>query len=158
MPQLVKGGKYVFGWSLVQINGKISIPEEAFFEYKFNDCDKIVIIPGSSTSGGFSISCVNKLKKRPLKEILIMLKYSESTRTFEIPELHVLKNNNKAVCWLNLDKNQYFTLVPEVLDVYGVEIGDKLLVCRGSGLALGFIVRGPIIETARNYSELELCI
>ena len=107
MPQLVKGGKYVFGWSLVQKNGKISIPEEAFCEYKFNHCDKIVIIPGSSTSGGFSISCVSKLRKGPFKEILTLLKYSETTKTFKIPELKVLKNKKTAICRLNLDKNQF---------------------------------------------------
>ncbi|MFX1518052.1 MAG: hypothetical protein ACFFC6_17260 [Promethearchaeota archaeon] len=158
MPQLVKGGKFVFGWSLVQKTGKISMPEEAFFEYDFNNCDKIVILPGSSTSGGFSIACVSQLSKGSLKEILAHLRYSEKLKTFEIPEQKVLEYKNKRfICWLKLAKSKYFTLLPEVLQVYGIEIGDKLLVCRGSGHALGFIVRGPIIETAQNH-ELKISI
>jgi hypothetical protein len=41
------------------------------------------------------------------------------------------------------------------LKLYGIEPGDDLLVIRGSGLALGFAVRGPIVEEARNHPELE---
>ena len=156
MPQLVKGGKYVFGWSLVQKTGKIAIPEEAYIEYEFNTCDKIVIIPGSLTSGGFSVTRINQLKKGPLKEILILLCYSEKTKTFEIPEQKLMKHGKKRlVCWVNLGKTKHFTLLREVLTVYGIEVGNKLLVCRGSGRALGFIVKGHIVETAREHSELE---
>jgi len=34
MPQLVKGGKYVFGWSIISEYGGILIPEEALHEYQ----------------------------------------------------------------------------------------------------------------------------
>ncbi len=33
MPQLVKGGKYVYGWSKVSTKGKIAIPDKAKEEY-----------------------------------------------------------------------------------------------------------------------------
>ncbi len=156
MPQLVKGGKYVFGWSLVHETGKIMIPEEAYFEYEFNTSDKIVIIPGSSTSGGFSIASINHLIKGPFKEILKLLNYSEEAKSFEIPELELRKYKKKRFfCWIRLEKAKYFILNPRVLNAYGVEIGEKLLVCRGSGYALAFIGKGPIIETARKYSELK---
>lgn len=36
MPQLVKGGKYIFGWAVVQNDGRIKIPDEAFTEYDFH--------------------------------------------------------------------------------------------------------------------------
>jgi hypothetical protein len=35
MPQLVKGGKYVFGWSIVRENNMVKIPAEAFREYGY---------------------------------------------------------------------------------------------------------------------------
>ncbi|MFX1507783.1 MAG: hypothetical protein ACFFDC_16975 [Promethearchaeota archaeon] len=155
MPQLVKGGKYVFGWSLVQKNGRIAIPEEAYLEYEFNSCNKIVIISGSLTSGGFSISRVNQLKKGPLKEILTLLKYSEETKSFEISELKLIEHvKNRFICWVRLYKDKHFTLLPETLTIYGIKEGDRLLVCRGSGYALGFIVKGSIVETAKKHSEL----
>ena len=155
MPQLVKGGKYVFGWSLVQKNGRIAIPEEAYVEYEFNTCDKIVIIPGSSTSGGFSIAQVNQLKNGPFEEILALLRYSDENKTFQIPEQKLMKLRKRFVCWVKLFNTRYFDLQRETLTVYGIEVGDKLLVCRGSGHALGFIVKGPIVETARKHSELK---
>ena len=155
MPQLVKGGKYVFGWSLVHNTGRIIIPKEASNEYEFNTCDKVIIMPGSSTSGGFSISCVNQLKKGPFKEILTLLKYNEKTKSFEIPELKLIEyRKNRRICWTQLYNGKHFTLLPKTLTTYGIEEGDKLLVCRGSGHALGFIVKGPIVETAKKHSEL----
>ncbi len=157
MPQLVEGGKYVFGWSLVQKIGKILIPKEACDEYTFNDCDKIILLPGSSTSGGFGITKVDQLKKGPFKETLNLLNYSEVEDSFKIPELKLKKyKNNKYFCWARLDKNGYFILSPEILNVYGVKIGDRVLVVKGSGRALGFIIRGPIIKIAKMHPELKI--
>jgi len=52
MPQLVKGGKYVFGWSKVNDEGKIVIPSKAFIEYHFKAGEKIILLSGSKTWGG----------------------------------------------------------------------------------------------------------
>ena len=38
MPQLERGGKYVFGWSQVSENGVIVIPGEAVGEYGHGSC------------------------------------------------------------------------------------------------------------------------
>lgn len=56
MPQLVKGGKYVFGWSKVNDEGKIVIPSKAFIEYHFKAGEKIILLSGSRTSGGFGLT------------------------------------------------------------------------------------------------------
>lgn len=157
LPQIAKGGKYVFGWSLVHTSGRILIPQEAYDEYNFAGIGRIVLIPGSSTSGGFGLTTMNELKSTPFKEILQLLGYSEEENNFERPELDLVKiREDRYCCWVKLDRKKYFNLSLEVLDAYGVTVGDKLLVVRGSGHALGFIVRGKIVETARNYPELEV--
>ena len=56
MPQLVKGGKYVFGWSKVSDEGKIVTPSKAFIEYHFKAGEKIILLSGSKTSGGFRLT------------------------------------------------------------------------------------------------------
>ena len=61
MPQLVKGGKNAFAWSKVRINGEIKIPNEVIVEYDLQPGDKVIIMSGSKTSGGFSIVKVEKL-------------------------------------------------------------------------------------------------
>jgi hypothetical protein len=56
MPQLVKGGKWVFGWVIVGPRGELTIPPEAWDEYQFQVGDEVTFIPGSRRSGGFSLS------------------------------------------------------------------------------------------------------
>ncbi len=40
MPQLVKGGKWVFGWVVVRAGKKIAVPPEAYREYGFQAGDR----------------------------------------------------------------------------------------------------------------------
>jgi hypothetical protein len=48
-------------------------------------------------------------------------------------------------------------LVPlETLKIYGINLGDLLLSIRGSNVAIGFSVRGPIILEAKKHSDIEL--
>jgi hypothetical protein len=46
MPQLVKGGKWVFGWCVVGPAGETQIPPEAYLEYGFQSGEKLVVIHG----------------------------------------------------------------------------------------------------------------
>ena len=61
----------------------------------------------------------------------------------------------KTYCWVE-SNNGCFEISSETLNVYGVYENEKLLVVRGSGLGVSFIVRGPIVESAKDYPELEL--
>jgi hypothetical protein len=42
MPQLEKGGKWVFGWVVVRPGSKITVPPEAYLEYGFQAGEEIV--------------------------------------------------------------------------------------------------------------------
>ena len=55
MPQMNKGGKWVFGWCEVGSSGEIQIPPEAFAEYGFRAGEPILYLRGSRRSGGFSV-------------------------------------------------------------------------------------------------------
>jgi hypothetical protein len=72
MPQLVKGGKWVFGWVVVRPRNKITIPPEAYREYGFQVGEEILFTRGSRRSGGFGIGRADKfpalLKKRVLAQ------------------------------------------------------------------------------------------
>ena len=56
MPQLVKGGKWVFGWVIVGLQGELTIPPEAWDEYGLQPGEEAVFLPGSRSSGGFGLS------------------------------------------------------------------------------------------------------
>lgn len=128
MPRLVKGGKWVFGWVIVGPACEIRIPPAAYAEYGFQPGEPVVFLRGSRRSGGFGIARRGKLggTQIPLARR-------------SIGEGMVCEN------WRTAFPPQA-SLLP----------GDRLLVVRGSGLALGFVQRGPIYEEALKHPEIEI--
>ena len=70
MPRIVKGAKYIFGWSTVGKDGRIAIPPEAWKEYGFKKGQKAYLLPGSQKSGGFGLSTSSTLKNTQLEAVL----------------------------------------------------------------------------------------
>ena len=128
MPQLVKGGKWVFGWVIVGPAGELSIPPDAWDEYRFQVGDEVTFLPGSRRSGGFGLSHPRLMDDAsgPLAARTLARGRIEEGR------------------WV---------LVPAVV---AVQPGDRLLAVRGSGRALGFVTRGPIYEEALRHPEIVL--
>lgn len=124
MPQLAKRGKWVFGWSTVSPDGKIYIPPEAYAEYGFQPAENAIIIRGSRRSGGFAIGRPEKLLSSPLA--------------------------SRFIGQTTIGRQGQVQLPPDI----GVQPGDRLVVVRGSGLALGFLQRGPVYEEALRHPEL----
>lgn len=52
MPQLSKGGKYVFGKSLIRKGCSIQLPPQGVEEYDMAAEGKVYLITGSKNSGG----------------------------------------------------------------------------------------------------------
>ncbi|MBN1120909.1 MAG: hypothetical protein JXJ17_07505 [Anaerolineae bacterium] len=127
MPQLVKGGKWVFGWTIVNPSRLITIPPAAWIEYGFQVGDKIAFLKGSKTSGGFAIGRMVVLTQKSTPIIDHALAHAEIAEAGRIA-------------------------LPPTINVH---TGDRLLVVRGSGLALGFLIKGPIIDEAINHPEIE---
>lgn len=152
MPQLVKGGKYVFGWSRVGEGGHIAIPPEAIEEYGLTDGERLIAIPGSRTSGGFALGSPRSLEGTVLGSFVDSIPEFEG---FQIPAGEVVQCKGRPYCWSEL-RDGAVTVPPETLDRYGVKAGDRLVVARGSGLAVGFLARGPIVEEAKQHPELEV--
>jgi hypothetical protein len=151
MPQLVKGGKYVFGWSLIRINRDIIIPDEAYLEYGFKNDEKGILMSGSKKSGGFGLSSKRLLANSPIGKML--MKYPEFIN-YKINEGQIKKINNKIFSWVSIKKERTINLPERLLDAFKIKINQKLLVVRGSGLALGFVTIGPIYEEAKKHSEI----
>jgi hypothetical protein len=126
MPQLVKGGKWVYGWVIVGPRRELTIPPEAWDEYGFQVGDEVTFMPSSQRSGGFCLSHSGLLAKAsaPLQMRALARGCADEF--------------GRAIAPMAV----------------GVQPGDRLLVVRGSGLALGFLVRGPIYEEALKHPEL----
>ena len=153
MPQLVKGGKHVFGWAVIGNDGAIKIPDDAFEEYRFKDEKKLIIMSGSKRSGGFGLSSLKLLNNTPIGNALKKL---SDLYHFRSPEGEVMKNGERIYSWVKLCGNRSILLSESILKNFSVDKSSKLLVVRGSGLALGFISKGPIFEEALKHSDLKL--
>ena len=70
MPQLNKGGKYVFGWSVIGADGTIHFPTMALSEYNLTSEPEIIIFTGSKITGGFCVTNQRMLLSSKLKTIL----------------------------------------------------------------------------------------
>jgi hypothetical protein len=128
MPQLVKGGKWVFGWVIVGRQGEVAIPPAAWDEYGFQPGEKAVFLPGSRSSGGFGLSTPRLLAQMagPLQP--------------------------RILAQGHIGEHGQIVLPPAV----GMQPGNRLLAVRGSGRALGFVARGPIYDEALRHPELEI--
>ena len=151
--QLVKGGKHTFGWSAVTDPGTIAIPPEAIAEYGLSEGDRLIVVPGSRTSGGFGLSIPESAGGSILG---VVVEEHPELGEFRIPEGEVVEHRGRSYCWVRLRRGAV-RLSPQTLARYGIRIGDRLLVIRGSGLALGFAVRGPIVQEAGKHSDLPVC-
>ena len=125
MPQLEKGGKWVFGWTTIGQDLDMFVPPAAFQEYGFEAHEEVVFLRGSRTSGGFIMG-----KRSKVLSSIVSLRI--------IAEGVMGENMNVRL--------------PASL---GFNVGDKLLVVRGSGLALSFLRFGRICEEALRHPEIE---
>jgi hypothetical protein len=127
MPQLVKGGKWVFGWVIVGPQRQIFLPPKVRREYGFRPDEPLLFLHGSRRSGGFSIGRLEKLEQS------------------EVP-LHL-----RAFGQVKMGPDGQIGMPPEA----DIHPGDRLLAVRGSGIALSLLTRGPIYELALKHPEIE---
>ena len=70
MPQMTKGGKYIFGWSNIGQNGELTFPTMAVKEYNLQEETYIYIVSGSKQTGGFCVMTEPLLSHSKLKNII----------------------------------------------------------------------------------------
>jgi hypothetical protein len=129
MPQLVKGGKWAYGWVVVGPEQELKVPPEAWREYGFRAGEAALFTPGSRRSGGFGLSTAE-----------LMAEVAERLGGATL----------SALGQGRFSKEGYVTVPPGV----DVKPGDRLLAVRGSRYGLGFVARGPIYEEALKYPGL----
>lgn len=130
MPQLAKGGKWVFGWVVVQPDRRVTIPPEAWKEYGFEVGEETIFMRSSRTSGGF---------------VLATPRLIAGTAISLDAEQRVLgRGHIKAIGHVTM---------PEKIEM---KTGQRLLAVRGSGRGLSFLQYGRIVEEAQKHPEIEV--
>ena len=148
MVQLRYRGKNVYGWSVIGNDNSLHLPPEVIDEYNLGENSDIVLFTASKTSGGFCISKFETLKSSRLSHIIN-----------ENPELEresgqIVDYKGKSYCRLRMCGNEV-KLSCDIMNHFELEIGDKLLIIKGSNIAFDCIVKGPLVDMA-NESEKDI--
>ena len=87
MPQLNKGGKFVFGLSVIHPDLTIHIPPQTLLEYDATRDGKVIIFTGSKITGGFCVRncrkincafCADFFRVFPKKAYTCRIRYKEA--------------------------------------------------------------------------------
>ncbi len=148
MPQLNKGGKYIFGWSTIKEDNTLTFPPELVKEYNLEDDNFIYIISGSKQTGGFSVTTDKLLSSSKLKNIL---EDNSELKNKTLKEGELISYKGRKYGWLRIKNNSVY--IPKSLMInFEMKIGDKLLSIRSSNIAFTMGIKGALIDRANLYS------
>ena len=148
MPQMNKGGKFIFGKSLVREDGFILFPPQAVQEYQIAREGRVILFTGSKSTGGFCATRRGLLEPSKLGNILTD---TPDLRDCRIPEGAFLPYKGRAYCWVEISPEGMVRLGPEALAFLRLRPGMELLSIRSSDIAFTMGAEGPLLERARRY-------
>ena len=70
MPQMNKGGKFIFGESVIRPDGLVQLPPQSVEEYRIASEGKVYLFTGSKVTGGFCVTRRGLLLPSKLGHIL----------------------------------------------------------------------------------------
>ena len=153
MPQMSKGGKYIFGWSEIREDGALIFPLPAVEEYKLHQEQYIYIVSGSKQTGGFCVMSEPLLSRSKLNHIL-----KENPRLADrtLKEGELISYKGRKYGWLTLKDNGVH-ISPSLMQTLDIKTGDKLLAIRSSDIAFTMGAKGSLIQKANEYTgEIEV--
>ncbi len=144
-----KGGKFIFGKSLIRSDGTVQLPPQAIEEYRIADEGRVYLFTGSKITGGFCVTRKGLLHPSKLGHILDdnpqLLDYTAPCGCF-------IKYKGRFYCWVEISKTGQIVLTKEMMNFLSVKPGTELLSIRSSDIAFTMGAKGPLLEKAENYN------
>ncbi len=154
MPQMNKGGKFIFGKSLIRDDLTIHLPTQVLTEYNALAEGKVYLFTGSKVTGGFCVTRKGLLEPSKLGHILTD---NPALQNYQTTEGEFIKYKGRSYCWINISENGVIQLNQQILDFLNLEIGMELLSIRSSDIGFTMGATGPLLEKAENYEgEIKL--
>lgn len=148
MPQMNKGGKFIFGKSLLRDDLTVHLPPQAVAEYDAAAEGKVYLFTGSSSTGGFCVTRKGLLLPSRLGHILtanpVLLDY-------QTPEGEFLRYKGRSYCWVDISATGVLQLKQDMVKFLGLRVGMELLSIRSSDIAFTMGAKGPLLQRAENY-------
>lgn len=149
MPQMNKGGKFIFGQSCIGSGGEVVIPAQAVGEYQIMCEGKVYLFTGSRSTGGFCVTRRGLLEPSRLGHILretpALLHYTSRPGEF-------LPYKGRSYCWTEISQEGALILTPEMMDFLHLGTGMRLLSIRSSDIAFTMGAKGPLLERAECFA------
>ena len=150
MPQMNKGGKFIFGKSLIRDNGILQFPKQAIEEYDITADGKVYLFTGSKSTGGFCVTRKGLLEPSKLGHILTetpeLREYTAEQGTF-------IKYKGRSYAWVNISDDGQIALTDEMMKFLKIEPGMKLLSIRSSDIAFTMGAYGRLVEESMKHED-----
>lgn len=154
MPQMNKGGKFIFGKSFIREDGTVFLPPMAVHEYAIAAEGRVYLFTGSKSTGGFCVTRRELLEPSKLRHILAE---NPTLRDYEITEGVFIPYKGRAYCWCSVTPEGSIALSPEMLGFLQLKPGMELLSIRSSDIAFTMGAKGPLLEKEKEYNgEIEV--
>lgn len=148
MPQMNKGGKFIFGKSIINEGGRIQIPIQAMDEYDITVDKKVYLFTGSKVTGGFCITRKGLLEPSKLGHILrdtpCLSNYTSEYGQF-------IKYKGRSYCWVDISEEGQIVLTKEMMSFLQLKQNMQLLAIRSSDIAFTMGAKGPLLEKSDAY-------
>ncbi len=148
MPLMNKGGKFVFGISLVNSDLSVRIPPQSLQEYAIKLGAKVFLISGSKRSGGFVVTKKELLSSSKINNLLIDMTILSN---YELPEGDFIRYKGRLYCWTNVTSEGKIEFREKMLEALDISIGTELLAIKSSNIAFAMSARGLLLERVKNY-------
>ena len=151
MPQMNKGGKYIFGKSVIRNDGSLTFPPQAVCEYQIQSEQKVFLFTGSKSTGGF---CVTRKGLFLPSKLGFILKENPALSDYMLVEGEFIPYKGRAYCWLSVTANGKIHLTDKMLSFLGLSEGMALLSIRSSDIAFTMGAKGPLLTKAEQYDGI----
>ena len=161
MPQLNKGGKYVFGLSAISNRREILFPAETLEQYPVQKESifhlrhsfrhsryKSGIFTGSKITGGFCVTSKQLLGQSKLKHIL---DDCPALSQYTIDEGEFVRYKGRGYTWLHISQNGVVRLPENTMRYLNLSCGDILMSIKSSDIAFTMGARGPLMDKVHSY-------
>lgn len=150
MPQLNKGGKFVFGWSKITDDFEITIPSQAIQEYDIVSEGRVILISGSKTTEGIIVSRLSLIKNSIFSNIF--LRYP-NFKNYSTKELELLPYKGRLYTWAYITPEGKLKLNNTIMEKLNLKIGSQLMSIRSSNIAFTMGAYGPLIKKGNEFPE-----
>lgn len=148
MPQMNKGGKFIFGKSLIRDDLTVHLPAQALTEYSAASEGKVYLFTGSKITGGFCVTRKGLLEPSKLGHILTD---NPALQNYQATEGEFIRYKGRSYCWVNISESGVIQLSRQMSDFLHLRVGMELLSIRSSDIAFTMGATGPLLERADHY-------